>query len=119
MQNLFMLDKKRGASSFIRNKRGMEHEIFFNIFELALAAIVVISLFLFISDVVEQTIFEKNYIARDLSVLANTIYAAPGGVFYIYDEDVSKFIVDFAPGKVTVLREADQSSVNNVFYLFD
>ena len=57
-----MSRKKGGLSYILRSKKALSHEIFFNIFELALVAVVTLALFLFISDVAEQTIFQKALI---------------------------------------------------------
>ena len=100
------------------NRKGLSHEIFFNAFELVLAVIIAIALFLFISDIAEQTIFEKNYLVRDLALVINTLYAAPEEIVYNYEEDTSKFILDFTENKVTVFRKEEEKTNTNIFYLF-
>ena len=112
-----MQRKKRGNRIF-NNKSGFSHDLFFNVFELILAAIVIIALFKFVHDVAEQTIFAKNYFARDMSLLVNALYAAPGEVSYIYDEDTSKFIFDFKLNRLTVYKEGDKEDNRNIFYLY-
>jgi hypothetical protein len=113
---------KRGKILFFNDKKGLSHTIFFNVFELILAFIVALALFNFITDIAEQTIFEKNYLVRDLSLLINTLYAAPGEVVYNYTEDVSKFTLDFTVSKITIYQKGredeEDDSDETIFYLF-
>ncbi len=112
-----MQRKKRGSKIF-NNKKGISHDLFFNVFELILAAIVIIALFEFVNDVAEQTIFAKNYFARDMSLLVNALYAAPGDVSYIYNEDTSKFIFDFNSNRAVVYEEGDSEDNRNILYFY-
>jgi hypothetical protein len=98
-------------------KRGMSNDLFFNVFGLVLAIIVIIAIFSFIRDVSEQTIFEKNYFARDISLLINTIYSAPGDVVYDYADDKEDFIVEIEEGKVFVFSEGEDKE-DRIFYFF-
>jgi len=108
---------KRGIKLFF-NRKGISHDLFFNVFELILAFIVVLAIFQFITDVVEQTIFEKNYLARDLSLLVNTLYAAPGEVSYNYGEDLNSFILNFEESKLSVFEKDEKEEDVITFYLF-
>jgi len=97
----------------------MTNELFFNIFELVLAFIVILALFNFVNGVVKQTIFEKDYLARDLALLVSTLYAAPGQVTYSYNENSkdSSFVSAFMQNKVEVYEkgEAEQSRISYPF----
>lgn len=99
-----MINKNRGNSIVINDKRGITHEMFFNIFEIVLAFIVILALFNFVNGIVKQTIFEKNYLARDLAILTNTVYAAPGEVIYNYNENAKEFefSFDFKPNNIEI-----------------
>ena len=111
-----MAEIKRNTLFIFNSKKGMTHELFFNVFELVLASIVLLAILYFIHDIANQTIFEKNYLARDLSVLLNTIYAAPGDVAYDYNENIAGLTFDFIGNKVQVHSKEGDSS--NVFYPF-
>jgi len=108
---------KRGIRLF-SNRNGISHDLFFNVFELVLAFIVILALFQFLTDVIEQTIFEKNFLARDLSVLVNTLYAAPGKVVYNYNEDLDSFILNFEESKIKVFEIDEAEEDVTTFYLF-
>ncbi|MBI4453244.1 hypothetical protein HY636_01230 [Candidatus Woesearchaeota archaeon] len=112
-----MVSKEKESTSVFCSNRGMSHDLFFNIFELVLASIILLALLYFINDISEQTIFEKNFMARDLALLINTIYAAPGEVKYNYNENMEGFIFDFSDSKVEIKRKQDDESAN-VFYPF-
>jgi len=79
--------------------------------------IVTIAIFTFINDVAEQTIFEKNFLVRDISLVINTLYAAPGEVSYNYIEDTGEFTLEFTKNKITIYKEKEKSNTN-IFYLF-
>src|SRR3989338_359714 len=112
------MQRKKGGRIF-NNKNAISHDLFFNVFELILATIVIIALFKFVNDVAEQTIFAKNYFARDMSLLVNALYAAPGKVTtYTYDEDTSGFIFDFKDNRLTVYEDGDSVDNRNIFYLY-
>jgi len=110
--------KKRGHKLIFNNRKGLTYELFFNVFELTLAAIIAIALFSFVSDVAEQTIFKKNYLVRDLALVVNTLYASPGDVIYNYDEDITEFKLKFSENKITVTRKAVDEDLTNIFYPF-
>ena len=55
---------------------------------------------------------------RDLSLVVNTLYAAPGDVAYTYGEDTSKFTLEFTENKVTATRKAVKDEGSKIFYLF-
>ena len=107
-----MASKKRAAALF-SSKKAISHEMFLNVFELVLAAIVILALLSFVKSVVNNSIFEKNYLSRDTSILLNTIYSAPGDVSYSYKENTGKssFILKFSPGRVEVNDASDHKSV--------
>ncbi len=101
----------------IKNKSGFTHELFFNVFELVLALVVALALFQFINNVVKSTEFEKNYLARDLSLMVNTVYSSPGDVSYTYGENLggNSFSIKLEPNSV-IVREKD--SEVPIFYNF-
>ena len=112
-----MANRERGKTLIFNDKKGIIHDLFFNVFELILAFIVVLALLNFVSDVAEQTIFKKNYLARDISLLVNTLYAAPGKVEYTYDEDLSELVFEFSESRISLYKEGGEEGVK-IFYLF-
>ena len=115
-----MAIKKRGTYFIFNGKKGLTHELFFNVFELVLAAIVIIALFNFVNGVARDTIYEENFLARDLSILANTLYFAPGNVSYAYNENAenSKFTFNFIQNKVEAYGKEDEAPERRISYPF-
>ena len=95
---------KRGAK-FLDSKKGMDIELWFNVFELVIVFSVGLVLLDTINSEVKGTAFEKNYFARDSALLINTIYASPGDINYNYPEKTGNFIFDFKQNKVAVYEQ--------------
>ena len=112
-----MINRKRGIRIIFKNRKGISHDLFFNVFELILAFIVILALLNFVSDVAEQTIFKKHYLARDISLLVNTLYAAPISADYTYDEDMKELILEFSENRISIYGEGEEEGVRP-FYLF-
>ena len=96
-------------------KKAMVHESFFIIFEIALAIVILSSLYKFINDAANQTIFEKNYEARNAAILANAIHFAPGDIYYDYGKKA--FAVSIDGSRVEVNKAGDLDTAKS-FYLF-
>lgn len=56
----------------------------------------------FVNSLASMTIFEKNFLARDMAMSVNTVYAAPYVLVYNYPENTSEFLVDFKNNKVEI-----------------
>lgn len=109
------MKKKRG---FSRGKRGeIPHDLFFNIFEAIIAVMVVFALINFYTGVRDQTIFEKNYISRDISTLLNVVSGAPGTVEYVYDEEIDKFAISLENSRVSATIKS-KTKDTPAFYLY-
>ncbi len=68
----------------LRQKRGAAVLTMFGAAELVLFGMAVLCLLL-IGFKLSETTYEKNFIARDMALLIDTIYASPGDVEYVYD----------------------------------
>lgn len=87
---------------------------------LGLAILVYFILQSYVKSIDEDTEFQKIFLARDLSLLINTMYTAPGDVNYLYSFDkleLSKFKFEFkafsaADDRPVVLVERDGLAKN-------
>lgn len=95
---------KRGAK-FLDSKKGMDIELWFNVFELVIVFVAGLVLLETVNSEVKGTAFEKNYFARDSALLINTIYASPGDIEYNYPDKTGNFIFDFKQNKVGVYEQ--------------
>jgi len=114
---------KRGKILIFNNRKGISHDLFFNVFELILAFIIILALFNFINDVAGLTLFKRNYLARDISLLVNALYTAPTSdavlttVDYRYDEDMRELILEFSRSRIDVNSKNDKDDIK-AFYFF-
>lgn len=108
---------KRGTR-FLDSKKGMDIELWFNVFELVIVFVVGLVLLDTVNSEVKGTAFEKNYFARDSGLLINTIYASPGDIEYNYPDKTDNFIFDFKQNKVGVYEQHEQVEGGIVEYPF-
>ncbi|MBS3119414.1 hypothetical protein J4475_01170 [Candidatus Woesearchaeota archaeon] len=71
-----MLDKKGDETTTT---------VFFTAAGLLLAAVLGLAFVAFAKDAIDINFLQKNYLARDIGLLIDTIYGAPGDVVYVYD----------------------------------
>ena len=96
-------NKKRGFGK----KAQIEHEFYYIIAQMLLIVLIALSLFSFVGNVLENTLYEKNYLSKDIALIVDTIYSAPGDISYIYSGDTMGFIIDFKPNNVFVYEELE------------
>lgn len=107
--------KKRG---FFTSKKGMDIDLWFNVFELVVVFLVGLILLDTVNGEIKSTTFEKIYFARDSALLVNTIYSSPGDVQYNYPEKTGNFIFDFKQNKVEVYEQNEIKEGGVIGYPF-
>ncbi|MBI2139477.1 N-acetylmuramoyl-L-alanine amidase [Candidatus Woesearchaeota archaeon] len=50
----------------------------------------------------ETTFFEKHYLVRDMAMIVDVLYAAPGNMAVVYDKDTKTFSFKFSPKEAIV-----------------
>ncbi len=75
--------------------------------DLILLVLIAVGFLAFVAQVASSTLFEKNYLARDLALLVDTAYAAPGSVNYLYGGNASRFVLVFEDNRVGVRLQKD------------
>ena len=97
--------RKRG----VKNKKalGAQSDMYFIVTELILLMMIAFAINNYITGIANNTMFERNFYARDLALLTHTVYAAPGDLTYNYNGKISQynFTVEMADGKVKVARQ--------------
>jgi hypothetical protein len=68
----------------------------FAVINLILVGIIIVAISLYLQDVVTDSLFEQNVIARDLALSIDSAYAAPGEIFISYDSSLNRNRVFFA-----------------------
>ena len=72
----------------MRKKASVEEQVFLTLTELVLVASVSLILWNHVGSFKDNTLLDARYISRDLALVLNTIYAAPGNIYYNYDYDL-------------------------------
>jgi hypothetical protein len=75
------------------NKRGeISYDVLIN---LVLASMVVVAISYYIADVATDSLFEQNFMARDIALTTDSVYAAPGDVTIICDTTLNPNVLFF------------------------
>ncbi|MFH0875484.1 MAG: hypothetical protein V1859_06085 [archaeon] len=86
--------------------------ILFTLLDLILIIVVVFSFFGEIWLISKSTWFEKRYLAKDISILTDAIYASPNDLEILYPENTFTFTVLFEKNKVTILDRKDKETLS-------
>ena len=70
-----------------------------------------------LEDIKGETL-EKNYIARDIALVLDTIYAVPGDLEYAYSEQDYPYVVEFNGGRVSVKKSGGDKNAG-IYSFFD
>jgi hypothetical protein len=71
---------KRG----INCKGDIPSQALFFLFEILMVMVVLVALLSYVDSIKKNTLFEKNYLARDIALTLNTLGTVPGNIFYLY-----------------------------------
>ncbi|MBI2664772.1 hypothetical protein HYX10_05540 [Candidatus Woesearchaeota archaeon] len=97
-------------------KRGQysNTKIWFLVAAVLLAAVAGFDLLSDTQQRLSGTLLEKNFIARDVALTIEALYAAPGDVAYAYDlkKYMNKFFLNIGDGKVFVEAGSDEGDVS-------
>ncbi len=87
-----------------KGKRGQYSniELWFLVAAFLIASVAGIDLLRDTSNALDRTYLEKNYIARDLAMTIEAVYASPGNLDYIYNLGSYRYNIDVVGGKVIV-----------------
>ncbi|MFH1399601.1 MAG: hypothetical protein ABIG95_05825 [Candidatus Woesearchaeota archaeon] len=109
-----MIKKRLGKKGDVSN------ETLFTIFELIVFLFFAYIMFSFVRDIERSTLFEKNYLARDIALVIDSVYASPHKTYYAYPENVSRFQISAKLNKVRI-KEAEQEGehVDKIYWFAD
>ncbi len=83
-------------------KRAQTHSMLWVLMEIALVLTVFISFSVKLSDIKNDILFDKIYLAKEVGLMTTSIYGAPGDVNYIYTGRINNFSASFEGGKATI-----------------
>ena len=112
--------KKRGKIFFIGKKADVTHELYFVTAQVSIAMFILWVLLSYVDSIKEDTLFEKIYLSKDIALIADMIYAAPGSVLYEYSNekaDLSKYSFNFESQKLSVqeIKEGEELSIEHPY----
>ncbi|MFH1506291.1 MAG: hypothetical protein ABIE94_04890 [archaeon] len=67
------------------NKKGFVQDLWFVIMEVIILVLIIVSLFSYVNHIADGTLYWKNYYARDIALIMDTVHAAPGEVNFNYN----------------------------------
>ncbi len=87
-----------------KGKRGQYStiELWFLVAAFLLASVAGIDLLRDASSALDRTLLEKNYIARDLAMAIEAVYASPGDIDFVYNLGGYRYRIDVVGGRVVV-----------------
>jgi len=101
----------------MRGKRGVA-TILWYIIEAILITLAIVIFFQYIDSVKNNTLFEQQFLARDIALMTNTISSIPGEVQYTYasESNLSRFNYVFADDKIKISAKDSQSFASYPYY---
>lgn len=110
--------KKRGINRISLYKKSQTREIYHILIQVSIAIAIFWILQSYINSVEEDTMFEKSYLSKDLALLTEAIYSAPGNVEYNYSNDkadLSRYSLNFGEQRITILETGEQKEIKSFF----
>jgi len=112
--------KKRGKRISFSKKADVTHEVYFTIIQVLIALFILFTLLRYVDSIGDDSLFEKIHLSKDLALVTNIIYAAPGDVLYTYSNekiDLSKYAFNLENQKVTVngINEGEELSKSHAY----
>lgn len=112
--------QKRGLKFFQRKSQIINRQLIIHLGMFAIIALIYFLLQSKVKSIEKDTEFQKIFLSRDIALLTNTLYSAPGDVEYIYSSDrldLSRFKLEFkelsaSDDKPIVMVEADNLAKN-------
>lgn len=83
-------------------KRGAFNTVVNWIIQLAIPGLFLLTMLGWISETASNDLFERNYLARDLALVVDTIYASPGNVKVVYPTLSRGYTLEFTHNRVDV-----------------
>jgi len=102
-----------------RKKRGTAtHESLWAIIELVLVLMILVSVFVYLLGIKDNSSFHKTYLVRDTALVVDALYAAHGSVVYTYVLDSHSFMLTYRDQRVYA-KESDKDQGSFYWYADD
>jgi len=98
----------------------MEKESIWWLIDIIILLMVLSFIFSYIGEVGEQTSFQKRFLANDLALMVDTLYASPGNIYINYPQNTLWFGVSFTTNQVEVFeKEKDSPNLKETAYFLE
>jgi hypothetical protein len=98
-------------------KRGQSHDVLWWVLNLFFLAIILLTLLYIINSILNNNMFERKYLAKDVALVMNNMYASPNTVLFVYTENQFDFDVRFQKNKVMAMKPKE-GEVTGITYPF-
>ena len=111
-----MAIKKR---SLFKNKNAIISDVLFFTIDLVITVLVFFLLANGIDNFTESLAFEKGFLARDIAILTDTIYASPGNVVVDYPQNTFWFSFKFDANQIQVFEKESDFIKHSYYFMED
>ncbi|MBN2421880.1 hypothetical protein JXB41_01520 [Candidatus Woesearchaeota archaeon] len=80
--------------------------------DLFVLLVIVIAFFFEIYTISKNTWFEKRFLAKDIAMMVDTVYASPADVVVVYPQNTLWFSFKFEKNKITVFDRLQEKKVS-------
>ena len=84
------------------NKRGDTRQVLWWVINLFFLAVILFAMLNIIISIRKNFAFERRFMAKDIGLLTNTLYASPNNILYVYPETDFPFNIEFEQNKVII-----------------
>lgn len=88
----------------LRNKKAMERESLWWFIDLFMLLMIIYLVFSHINRIGEQKTFQQRFLANDLALMVDTLYASPGNIYINYPQNTLWFGISFTKNKVEIFE---------------
>ncbi len=111
-----MAIKKRGL---FKNKKAIISDVLFFTIDLVITVLVFFLLAKGIDNFTESLTFEKGFLARDIAMLTDAIYASPGNVVVDYPQNTFWFSFKFDTNQIQVFEKESDMIKQGYYFMED
>lgn len=101
------------------NKRGILEKPLWFLIDLIITVIVIYYSATYVDQITSTTVFEKNFLSKDIALLIDSLYSSPGEVLLKYPQKTLWFSYEFDHNRVKVFEEKLFASSQESYFIED
>lgn len=103
----------------LHNKKGILEKPLWFMIDLIITVVIFYYSATYIDQITSTTVFEKNFLSKDLSLLIESLYISPGNVALKYPQKTLWFSYEFDHNKVKVFEKRLFESYSEAYFIED